>query len=221
MTARSRDGRRSGSTTVVANEPRLYDGLRIVLSGLGNAAFRVLDENGQPVKGQPVALLGQLRQPLRLRARRTPTPTASPCSRTSPTAPVTPRPSAPTATFTDVARLARRRSADGHDGPHDDELRGGGRGGGHRPRRPRRPRARGRRRPCGRTGSKTTGSSVCDLEPGFTAGTRTGLDGALRLHRDQPRPGRASPRQQDFFGERDHRQQRGAERARPDARSST
>ena len=63
MTAQSRDGRRSGSTTVVANQPRLYDGLRIVLSGLGNGAFRVLDEKGQAVKGQQVALLGQCGNP--------------------------------------------------------------------------------------------------------------------------------------------------------------
>lgn len=63
VTAQSRDGRRSGATTVVPNQPRVYDGLRIVLSGLGNAAFRVLDEKGQAVKGQQVALLGQCGNP--------------------------------------------------------------------------------------------------------------------------------------------------------------
>jgi protocatechuate 3,4-dioxygenase beta subunit len=63
VAAQSRDGRRSGSTIVIANEPRLYPGLRIDLSGLGNAAFRVLDEKGQPVKGQQVGLLGQCGNP--------------------------------------------------------------------------------------------------------------------------------------------------------------
>jgi hypothetical protein len=61
--AQSRDGRRSGSTTVVANQAKLYPNLTIVLSGLGNAAFRVLDEKGQPVKGQQVGLLGQCGNP--------------------------------------------------------------------------------------------------------------------------------------------------------------
>ena len=59
VAAQTRDGRRSGTTVVVANEAKAYDRLRIVLSGLGNAAFRVLDEKGQAVKGQDVALLGR------------------------------------------------------------------------------------------------------------------------------------------------------------------
>jgi hypothetical protein len=94
VTAQSRDGRRSGSTTVVANEPRLYDQLQIVLSGLGHAAFRVLDEAGQPVKGQRVALLGQCGNPAAA-PRPSPTRTAWLCSGTSRTVSSTARPSAP------------------------------------------------------------------------------------------------------------------------------
>lgn len=56
--AQSRDGRRSGSTKVVVNEARDYTGYDITLSGLGSAAFRVLDEKGQAVVGQAVGLLG-------------------------------------------------------------------------------------------------------------------------------------------------------------------
>jgi hypothetical protein len=63
VTARTRDGRRSGSTTVVASQPREYDNLEIVLSGLGTGAFRVLDEKGLPVKNQQVAILGNCGNP--------------------------------------------------------------------------------------------------------------------------------------------------------------
>jgi Carboxypeptidase regulatory-like domain len=73
VSARTRDGRRSGSTTVVANQPKEYGGLEIFLSGLGTGAFRVLDEKGVPVKGQQVALLGNCGNPCGCRVANTDT----------------------------------------------------------------------------------------------------------------------------------------------------
>ena len=64
VSAATRDGRRSGSNTVVVTAARVYEGVDISLSGLGTAAFTVFDENGQPIgAGQSVALLGQCGNP--------------------------------------------------------------------------------------------------------------------------------------------------------------
>ena len=64
VSAATRDGRRSGSNTVVVTAARVYAGVDISLSGLGTAAFTVFDENGQPIgAGQSVALLGQCGNP--------------------------------------------------------------------------------------------------------------------------------------------------------------
>jgi len=57
ITARTRDGKRSGKTSVIINTPdQVVSGLSIMLSGLGSAQFTVLDAAGQPVKGQAVKL---------------------------------------------------------------------------------------------------------------------------------------------------------------------
>ena len=60
--ARSADGRRMGTASVVVGAP-LVDGVVIALSGLGSAELTVLDPNGQPLVGQQVVLLGDCYNP--------------------------------------------------------------------------------------------------------------------------------------------------------------
>lgn len=55
--ARTRDGRRSGGTTVVVNTATLVGGVVVTLSGVGAVEFTVLDPAGRPLAGQVVALL--------------------------------------------------------------------------------------------------------------------------------------------------------------------
>ncbi|MBZ5508478.1 MAG: Ig-like domain-containing protein [Acidobacteriia bacterium] len=58
ISAATRDGLRSGSTTVSITVPgQTFANANIVLSGLGTAKFTVLDSSGRPVANQNVALL--------------------------------------------------------------------------------------------------------------------------------------------------------------------
>ncbi|MCU1347593.1 MAG: LamG domain protein jellyroll fold domain protein, partial [Acidobacteria bacterium] len=59
VTARSRDGLRSGTNAVVVSDPnQVVDNVIITLSGLGTAEFTVLNAAKNPVANQEVAILG-------------------------------------------------------------------------------------------------------------------------------------------------------------------
>jgi hypothetical protein len=58
VSALSRDGLRSGSATAFVNQAgQVFDGVVVVLSGLGSAEFLVLSASGTPLADQPVGLL--------------------------------------------------------------------------------------------------------------------------------------------------------------------
>jgi hypothetical protein len=60
VTARTRDGLRSGTNSVMVSDPnQIVENVTITLSGLGTAEFTVLDPAKNPVPNQEVALLGQ------------------------------------------------------------------------------------------------------------------------------------------------------------------
>jgi hypothetical protein len=195
--AQTRDGRRSGSTTVLANEPKAYGGLRIVLSGLGTAAFRVLDETGKPVKGQKVDLL---------------TRCSDPCGCASATADadgiasfgnisygtLTAQAVRSTATFTDVARGSLSIQADGTTVLTTMSFAGAGvvegtvRDSLGNP-------VHGADVALSSNHMVMDGFSACGLQYGQSAATRTGLDGRFRFAGVNLGPVAVSAKQA-FFG---------------------
>ena len=214
VTARTRDGRRSGSTTVLANEPRLYGGLRIVLSGLGNAAFRVLDESGKPVKGQPVSLLWGCSDPCGCAKVDTDADGIARFENVS-YGSISAQAVRGTATFTDVARGTLAIQADGTTVLTTMSFAGAGRVEGTVRDTLGNP-VHGADVALWSNRFESDGFSVCGLKPGFTAGVRTGLDGKFRFAGVNLGPVSVSAKQ-DFFGSGAIGNKGSADRARPDA----
>jgi hypothetical protein len=195
--ARSRDGRRTGSTTVLANEPRLYGGLRIVLSGMGNAAFRVLDEGGKPVKGQQVAILTGCLDPCGCAHATTDADGIALFQNVS-YGSLTAQAVRSTATSTDAARGSLSIQADGETVLTTMSFAGAGvvegtvRDSAGSP-------VHGADVSLWSNRFENDGATVCGLKPGFSAGARTGLDGKFRFAGTNVGPVSVSA-QQDFLG---------------------
>lgn len=72
ISARTRDGRRSGRADVVISQPnQVVDNVVITLSGLGSAELTVVDANNQPLAGEEVDLLGFCMNPCGCAAKTT------------------------------------------------------------------------------------------------------------------------------------------------------